>query len=332
MADLTTADVNLGDLAIALQAIAPTDPGELDVLAACFGFSLVPELAPDPAATQGTTAATTEIGGATRDTGRQADTGDAGRTEDDLPLLAVVMVQPPEAPRPWELAEDELLHRFDEKVHLAGIAQHAPLLDPRWSRQVLGHTLATPRTDGELDTEAAVETIASGRALDPLPLLVRHSLARGAQVLVDVGAGMTPFARDAWELVAEVERVVGRSQVQMLMFDTVLSAGCGSGPIWTWSDYEPPNPGVPVLVLTDAGLSAAEGTLPAYERVPDWLGLATRLAGNGSPLALFVPYPPARWDADLSDAVVLVEWDRSTTVGTVHSLRDALHAAVVKAR
>jgi hypothetical protein len=241
-------------------------------------------------------------------------------------------VERPEQPRPWELAAEELLEPFDETVHLAGIAEHQPLIDPRWSRQVLAQTVATPRTYEELDGDAAVEIIASGRPLDPLPLCVRHSLSRGVQLLVDVGAGMAPFARDAWELVAEIERVVGRSQVEMRMFNAVLSDGCGSGLLWTWQRYELPEHGVPVLVLTDLGLNTCDGAPSIHEREPAWLDVAARLAGNGSPLALFLPYARDRWTAALADAIVLVEWDRTTTVGAIYSLRARLHKAAVGAR
>jgi len=322
-----TAEINLGDLARVLRAIGPTDPRDVEILAGALGFAIAPELVLDP----DLDLVPDEQNGGADGTGDE-ESAPASATADDLPLLPVAAIQRSERPRPWELEVGDMLEPFDESVHLARIAQHEPLLDPRWSRQVLAHTLATPRTDGELNSEAAVEIVASGRALDPIPLRVRRSLSRGVQVLVDVGTGMAPFARDAWELVAEVERVVGRSQVEMRMFDAVLSAGCGAGAVWTWRSYEPPGPGVPVLALTDLNLSGADSTASVEERQPSWLELSARLADNGSPLALFVPYPPHRWTPVLAERLVLVEWDRTTTVGTVHALRDALHAAVIGRR
>lgn len=330
-------DINLGDLARALRACAAADPQDVAAIADALGFSLIPETARATEAPrrrgaeqESRTWSSPTAGGPDEDCGAAAGADRPPVTlarVEDLPLLPIVDVQRTERQRPWELADDAL-ERFDEAVHLAGIALHEPLLDPMWSRQVLTHTLATPRNNRGLNAEAAVEIIASGRPLDPLPQLVHQSLARGAQVLVDVGDGMAPFARDAWSLVSEVERVVGHSQVEMRMFDEVLQHGCGSGPIWTWTAYKPPPPGTPALVLTDLGLSGGDGTSPADERGPQWLDIAGRLKANGSPLAFFVPYGSDRWPPALSGALVLIEWDRSTTVGAVHTLRDVLQAAV----
>src|SRR5262249_5005552 len=134
-------------------------------------------------------------------------TPERDRPEDELPLLEVARVETPQEPYPWQLETSELLEPFDESTHLAGIDRHAPLFDPRSSRRLLGPALATARATDEIDAEAAVEIIASGRPLDPVPLSSKPSLTRGARLLVDVGAGMAPFARDAWQVVEEAERV-----------------------------------------------------------------------------------------------------------------------------
>ena len=312
-------DINLGDLARVLRVTAPASAEDLEAVGRALGFAFAStgamHVPPDPAVPQpATKRATPDEAGASEP-----------RVEDTLPLLSITAVEPRSASqRPWELAVGDLLEPFDETVHLAGIAQHEPLLEPRMSRQILAGALATRQAHDELDAERAVETIASGRPLDPLPRRVRRSLSRGVQVLVDVGAGMVPYTRDAWEVVAAVERLVGQSRIQMHMFDAHVESDCGPGPIWTWRRYRAPDPAVPVLVLTDLGLSG--GSASASAREDAWLKTASRLAASVSPLVFLTPYPRARWPARLAEAAVFLEWDRRTTVSTVHALRDALDA------
>ena len=227
----------------------------------------------------------------------------------DLPRLTPVGRDERELSAPWRAAAP--LEPFDPARHLTPLARRAPLFDPRWTRELLAALIATDVADGRLDEAAAVALIAAGRPLDPLPLLARPSLRRGAQVLVDVGEGMEPFVDDAWDLVERIERIAGEAQVSSHAFWDAPLRGVAPD----LDPYEPPPPQTPVLVVTDAGIG---GPSPRLERSrpAEWLELATRLAERGSPVILIVPYRRERWPAALR-RLKLVEWDRRTTARPV---------------
>jgi hypothetical protein len=205
--------------------------------------------------------------------------------------------------------EAEPLERFSAAEHLARIPSYEPLLDRRWARQVLTTLLAMPRFDGPVDEAAVVESIARGEPVDPVPLLPRRSLSRGVHLLLDLGEGMQPFVRDAWHLADELDRVLGATNVDTRAFTEV-------------PETEAAGDGRPVLALTDlgiAGLRPSERTAAGRR----WLALAEGVRGGGAPLLALVPYPPNRWPPRLAQAMTIVQWDRSTSVSAVHTIRTA---------
>lgn len=195
-----------------------------------------------------------------------------------------------------------------------------PLLDPRWTRQLVAYALATPVYDGPVDGVALVDRIARGKPVVRIPRRPRPSLRVGAQLLVDIGEAMEPYAADRWDVQAELERVVGATCLQTLQFRDAPVRGAGAGPVWTWPErYEPPEPGVPVLVLTDLGIGGIRASsAPSQER--EWLELAGILRRRGSRLIVLVPYPATRWPVRLARELTVVEWDRTTTVRQMHTL------------
>jgi len=75
-----------------------------------------------------------------------------------------------------------------------------------------------------------------------------------------------------------------------------------------------------VLIVSDfgigKGLGFASGASPYA-----WARLARRLKRAGHRVVGFVPYPPARWPADLARAIHLVPWDRATRAGRISYAR-----------
>lgn len=80
--------------------------------------------------------------------------------------------------------------------------------------------------------------------------------------------------------------------------------------------YKLPEPRTPVLVISDLGISS-----PEEAHHEEWLDLAARLTQRGSPLIALVPYGPRRWPLTLTRAMLLVQWDRVTTVSAVTTAR-----------
>jgi hypothetical protein len=199
---------------------------------------------------------------------------------------------------------------------------HSPPLDPlffpRWTRGILSAALATAGDVGQVDVERVVKLLASGTSLQELPLLSAPTLSRGVQLLIDRSQAMLPFMGDQARLHEEILRVVGRGRVTTLRFVGCPSRGAGVGAEMSWSEYEPPVYGTPVLLLTDLGIGRPR---LSDERagVAEWLKFARLLEKANCPLLAFVPYPASRWPQSLTRHMKIIQWDRKTTATTVRS-------------
>ena len=194
-----------------------------------------------------------------------------------------------------------------------------PLFEPRWTVGIISAALATDMP-GRPDLVRAVAVMARGRALGRMPSLPRPSLRRGAQVLVDLGAGMEPFRQDQDSFVAALRRVLGEERVEVLHFADCPSRDVGAPGTAEWTGYRPPSSGVPVVLLTDLGLGfAARGARPL-----EWRAFLDGIRAEGSPCIAFVPYPRARVPRLLRTAAVVVRWDRPTTIGWVRRWRTSV--------
>jgi hypothetical protein len=312
-------DVGLADLARCLRWLQP-DGRAVEALAAALGLELPAELLParpepPPRDDDGHgDGEDPDVGGGTDAPLNPPTLAGASIVETGLPRLRPVGPDERTLSTPWRAAQP--LEPFDAARHLAQEDGRPPLFDERWTREVLSALLATEHADGRLDEDAAVRRIARGLPLDPLPLVLRRSLRRGAQVLVDVGEGMEPFIDDAWELVRRVQRLVGEGSVTTSAFWDAPLRGVGAA----LEDYAAPPPQCPVLAVTDAGIGGPPVRLER-SRPDEWLELADQLGERGSPLILVVPYPLERWPGQLRRTLLMVEWDRTTTAVRAHALR-----------
>jgi hypothetical protein len=193
-----------------------------------------------------------------------------------------------------------------------------PLFEPRWTVGIVFAALATD-VPGRPDVARAVAVLARGGALDRMPSLPRPSLRRGAQVLIDLGAGMEPFREDQESFVADLRRALGDERVEVLHFADCPSRGAGAPGATGWTAYRPPQGGVPVVFLTDLGLGSTAGEA----RPREWRAFLDDIHAEGSPCIAFVPYPRARVPRMLRSAVLVVRWDRPTTAGWVRRRRTA---------
>jgi hypothetical protein len=193
-----------------------------------------------------------------------------------------------------------------------------PLFFPRWTRGILSTALATVGDAGQLDVDRIVRLLASGKNLKELPMLPSPTLNRGVQLLIDRSQAMLPFMGDQARLREEILRVVGRDRVATLRFVGCPPRGAGVGAALSWSAYEPPLPGTPVLLLTDLGIGRPK---LSDERagVAEWLKFARLLEKANCPLVAFVPYAASRWPPVLTHHMTVIQWDRKTTATRVRS-------------
>ncbi|HSK03493.1 MAG TPA: hypothetical protein VK932_19710 [Kofleriaceae bacterium] len=227
----------------------------------------------------------------------------AGAAAEEIEVVEVTASAPPAAPMP----------QLPAPAGPPPPLPYEPLFDPQRRRALIGAALAAARAEGEIDEPALIDQIASARPIASVPRRTRLTLARGAQVLVDLSPSMMPFRRDQDELLARIDRLVADGLLDVQTFD--------GDPGQTWSRrrkasaYEPPRPGTPVLALTDLGLrDVREGRLqPAMT----WLVFAARLAQAQVPFIALVPYPPAALPRPMLDRIAVVQWDRPASVSSV---------------
>lgn len=192
-----------------------------------------------------------------------------------------------------------------------------PPYEPLFSRlqqaAILSTALATRAGEGAVALEKVLEPLTAGRPALRLPRRPVPTLRRGLQLLVDVGQGMTPYARDRAELMRAVQHLVGSEKVEVKAFIGCPSWGVGRGPRHEWAAWRPPRRGIPVVLLSDLGIGepplALERAYPA-----EWLRFGARVRRAGCPLVALVPYERRRWPAALERDMALIPWDRTTTV------------------
>jgi hypothetical protein len=265
---------------------------------------------------------------------RLAPTPPAGPTPAPLPETPAAAARPTELvtqpPLPYAGAPPRRVAPLSQLVPSPAGRPRRPadLLAPERQRAVLGALCASRRADGEIDVDAVVRRIAAGEAVADIPRRLVLTTRLGVRLLVDIGAGMTPFVRDAERLVDQADQLVGSDALERLSFEgsPLGPRGVGNGPAWHWKPYaelKPMPPGRPVLAVTDLGLG---GRTPAPSiALESWRDFAAAVRASGSRLVVLVPYPEGRWPRALRSSVAIVRWDRTT------SIRDAIAAAASSA-
>lgn len=225
---------------------------------------------------------------------------------DDVPFTATPIAADEQPLRPLELPVGP---RLAADRNLA--VEPEPLLEPVWSRRVVGELLAIDAPLGDLDIRSLVRTIAALRPLRRLPRKLRPTLRLGAQVLLDRHASLMVFFSDQSALRLELEGFGGRERTAVLRCDgfppTEVAPLVGTD----WRPYTPPPAGTPVLVVGDLGMARGRFPLdPATEAA--WDAFLAPLTAAGSRVSALVPCPPGHYPAFVRERVHLLLWDRKT--------------------
>jgi hypothetical protein len=184
---------------------------------------------------------------------------------------------------------------------------------PGRDRRVLRAAFARPIPGRTIDVRRATERVAQCRPLLPLPWKRHWSAPAGSRLLLDIGAGMQPFAADQADVTLAAQRVLGRGALRVEKFRQIPTrpAGSGTGAIWTWRPYRLPAPRTSIVIVTDLGLARPlPDTVPAAPS--EWIELFAALAAREIVPVVLLPYPPARLAAELRRHAAILYWERHT--------------------
>jgi hypothetical protein len=215
----------------------------------------------------------------------------------------------------WYVEADALADVDDEQLDVR--PQFRPLFRPGTTRALLSTALATPSGEGDIDLEVIIEWITQLRPVTALPKKRLSSIRLGIQLLIDRGAGMSPFITDRELLVELIRDVVGRDSVEIFFFsDSPLRQVDRGDRYANRFRYEPPTAGTPVVVLTDLGI-AGQSSTSFGAKEEEWLRFARLVRGAECPVLAFTPYGPKRWPPALKKVMYILQWDRATNVSII---------------
>lgn len=201
----------------------------------------------------------------------------------------------------------------------ATVPPFEPLLAPTFTRAVVAEAMSTRAYDGPVDIARLARDLATQRPIHELPSLPVSTLRRGAQILVDRTASMQPFQADADELAARIQEVTSQGATRLLYFDEDPAIVDDSWPVGEGRTHELPPAGTPIVLITDLGIRGLRSGRSRARR--HWISFAIEASRHHCPVVAFVPYPPSRWPAGLDGLVMLVPWDRKTTIATARAAR-----------
>lgn len=193
-----------------------------------------------------------------------------------------------------------------------------PLFSPPTTRALGAAVAAVRSADGDVDIDSLVTALAGREPLQALPRQRVWTLRRGLQVLTDAGPGMEPYAADVQQLLAVLARLIGSDRLQVQAFEGEPLQGAWPADEGQPAGWQPPAPGVPVLVLSDFGIARPPGMPPL--RAAQWRPFVQAAGQGGHPLRALLPFAPARWPTGLPRGLRLLAWDRHTTVAAVRRL------------
>jgi len=193
------------------------------------------------------------------------------------------------------------------------------LFDPNLQSKLLLEVVATSLPSRRLDVRGLTDLLARGRWPVRLPFLTTRLASLGCQFLVDIGAGMEPFALDHILLLKVVRDIIGSERLVARFFRDCPIFGVEDPETLDVEEWNPPARKCPIIVVTDLGLSAPP--FLSGSTLDDWIAFADRVVGNRSPLTFLVPCPRSRIPKPLCRRATTITWDRPTTIADVRRFR-----------
>jgi hypothetical protein len=191
------------------------------------------------------------------------------------------------------------------------------LLKEREAKGLISELISSSVEAPPIDIERLVSTIARSETLHGLPFGRRRTLAKGCDVLVDLGASLRLLAADRDQILNTLRLLLSQAKLEISVFRGSperlfsLEGEKVANRRWRWAVSRRP-----VLILSDFGVVRPFGMgLPWDDDA--WLEFLERLQNQGRPVIGLIPFPPSRWPRELARRITLIKWDRSLTIGKV---------------
>ena len=205
------------------------------------------------------------------------------------------------------LLPNEILHEPVVEAAAPQPLAFEGLFAPRDAVALLRLAASMPMPTERIDVARVTGDLARAKPLLTLPRLQVPSLASGALLLVDVGQPMQPFWEDQQELVDRFRRSLRGLADVRFVGDAPLAGAGRDRRKGSWTSFELPRPGTPVIALSDLGC----GFPPRPETARAWLALAGQLRRRQCRVVAFAPVRPARVVPALRRAIAVAIRDRA---------------------
>jgi len=219
-----------------------------------------------------------------------------------------------EVPRPAWLSDVQAIQSRAREATRA--MQPPPIFQPTLSRAIFSAALATWVEEGEFDLPRVVHAVAYLHPLRVIPRTMLRTLRRGVHLLLDTGPGMEPFEDDLARFEVDLTSLLSSGQVERFYFSQCPGRGVRHALQTRRLRWRAPPRGMPVLILSDFGLSGS----PFDEdraSVVEWQRFIREVHADGHPVVGLTPVRPSRWPVGLAEALTLIHWAERTAASTV---------------
>lgn len=313
-------EIGLGDLVVALATLHADSDAHLRTLGRCLGLRGL------SLRSQGTL----KVAAAPRLRHRRAP------PRPPEPRARGMILLPPPAPlAPAEeyldtsleplsaaLRNDSPVPDWHAEPSLVAAKAAAPPRDQLFPRRtasgVVGAAIATLTPGRQPDIDRLIGHIVSGRPFREVPRLATPTRSRGVQLLLDRNESMTPFFPDQMDLAQSFMQVAGAPRCEVFEFIEDPAAAFAysvADRAIAWR----PQPGRPVVVITDFGLGDSSGSTPGIP-TQRWRRFASAMKRQRCPLLAVVPHEPSEWPVWVEQHFLALHWDPRTRAENVRAL------------
>lgn len=260
--------------------------------AAIFGYAAMPEKEKQEQID--------EVGSSTTEPAKQLATGDTktstATTRPPARFLRVNQIvrikDPAHAQRPDYLDDPAMRLNFDQQQPgTYRFAAPRPLMPLARLLPFLLNSLGRPVMNGRLDHRKLTRQISQGKPLHRLPYRLRQRWPQRLQLIVDCRAALEPYWSDFALLVGALKNLLGEEAVDAVRLeddrldrDDCLCIAWPGKSDDHWRQWQPPAADVSVLILSDLGVSEADGHAQIR-----WQRFARRLHRHTAPILTLSP-------------------------------------------